>query len=496
MMADQLDYFFNPRGVAVIGASADPAKLSYGVVRNLKEHGYRGAIYPINPKGGEILGLPVLPDIAVVPDPIDLAVIMVRAPLAPEALEACGKRGLKVAIVVTGGFREAGKEGAALEHSLKTIADRYGMRIIGPNCVGIMDTHIPIDTTFIAKMPKPGPIGFASHSGAIVGGTVDWAISMDVGYSRILSLGNQVDVSIAEGAQSLYQDPHTTVINLYAEGIPDGPGFVRTVAAITPHKPVILVKAGRTAAGTRAVASHTGALAGVGRAYQAACHRAGILMVDSLQEQNDVAMALAHQPLPKGPRVALITNAGGPAALASDALDEWGLTLADLTPETIDHLREVTPHDAQLSNPVDMLGGPQAEMYTATIRILQADPGVDMIMAIFVPQAITPVDEVARAIVAAARDSEKPVVSCLVGGVSIQEGIRILHEGGVPFYQDASRAARAMAGLWDYTKLKTRPDLTPTPAAGVDRARALALLQAAWEDRSKEIGRASCRERV
>ncbi len=480
---EQLELFFHPRGVAIIGASSNPAKLSHGVVRNLKEHGYRGAIYPVNPKGGEILGLKVYPSITEVPDPIDLAVVMVRAEMVPETVEACGERGLKVVIVITGGFREAGPEGAERERSLKTIAERYGMRLIGPNCVGVMDTHIPIDTTFIAEMPAPGPIGFASHSGAIVGGTVDWAISMGVGYSRIISLGNQVDVSISDGLLMLDHDPHTKVINLYAEGIPNGRRFVETAAAIFRRKPIVMTKAGRTAAGTRAVASHTGALAGAGQAYAAACHRAGILMANSLQEQNDIAMALAHQPLPKGPRVVLLTNAGGPAALAADALDDWGLTLADLAPETKAKLKEVTPHGAQLDNPVDMLGGPRAEMYEAALKILAEDPGVDMMLALFVPQAITPVNDVARHIVAAAQASDKPVAACLVGGVSIPEAIHILHAGGVPFYQDPSRAGRALAGLWEYARLRERPDLTPQPLADVDREGAARLLREAWSAR-------------
>ena len=477
---EQLELFFHPRGVAVIGASSNPAKLSHGVVRNLKEHGYRGAIYPVNPKGGEILGLRVYPSILEVPDPIDLAVIMVRAQAVPDAVRDCGERGLKVVIVITGGFREAGPQGAELERSLKTIAEQYGMRLIGPNCVGVMDTHVPIDTTFIAEMPAPGPIGFASHSGAIVGGTVDWAISMGVGYSRIISLGNQVDVSISDGLLLLDHDPHTKVINLYAEGIPNGRRFVETAAGIYRRKPIVMTKAGRTAAGTRAVASHTGALAGAGQAYAAACHRAGILMANSLQEQNDIAMALAHQPLPKGPRVVLLTNAGGPAALAADALDDWGLALADLQPETKAKLKAVTPHGAQLDNPVDMLGGPRAEMYEAALKILADDPGVDMMLAIFVPQAITPVNDVAKHIVAAAQASDKPVAACLVGGVSIPEAVHILHAGGVPFYQDPSRAGRALAGLWEYARLRERPDITPQPLTDVDREAAARLLREAW----------------
>jgi acetyltransferase len=480
-MDPRLDLFFHPAGVAVIGASSNPAKLSHGVVRNLKEHGYEGAIYPINPKGGEILGFKVYPDIREVPDPIDLAVVMVRAQLVPDALHACGERGLKAVIVITGGFKEVGPEGAELERSLKPIAEGYGMRLIGPNCVGVMDTHVPLDTTFISEMPEPGPIGFASHSGAIAGGTVDWAIGQGVGYSRIISLGNQADVNIADGARMLYDDPHTRVINLYAEGIPDGRGFVETAAAIFREKPIVITKAGRTAAGTRAVASHTGALAGAGRAYEAAAHRAGVLTADSLQEQNDVATALAYQPLPRGKRVAIITNAGGPAALAADTLDEQGLVLANLTDETQARLKEVTPHGTQLGNPVDMLGGPRAQMYEDAIEILREDPGVDMILAIFVPQAITPVNDVARHVVAAARETEQPVVACLVGGVSIPEAIRLLHDGGVPFYQDPSRAARALAGLWAYAQLKERPDLTPASVEDVDRERAAEILREAWE---------------
>jgi len=483
----QLETFFNPQGVAVIGASSNPAKLSYGVVHNLKEHGYPGPIYPVNPGAGEILRLKAYPSIAEVPDPIELAVIMVGAAQVAETLEACGRRGLKNVIVISGGFKEAGPDGAELERSLPTIAARYHMRLIGPNCVGVMDTHTPLDTTFITAMPVPGAIGFASHSGAVCGGTIDWAIDVGLGFSRIASLGNQVDVDLADGLRMLYADPHTRVISLYAEGLPDGRRFVEAAAEVYRQKPVVVLKAGRTSAGTRAVASHTGALAGAGRAYQAACHRAGVIVVNSLQEQNDVAAALALQPLPQGPRIVLLTNAGGPAALSADALDEFGMKMADLTPQTQDRLRAVTPRGALVGNPVDMLGGPQAEMYTKTLRVLLQDPGVDMILALFVPQAITPVDDVAAAIVLGAKDAPKPVAACLVGGHSIANAVRRLHAGGVPVYTDPNRAARALAGLWEYAQLRTRPDLTPTPVANVNREQARRLLAAAWEAKGRHF---------
>jgi len=481
-MSDELERFFNPQGVAVIGASANPQKLSYGVVRNLKEHGYPGPIYPVNPKGGEILGLKVYPSIGAVPDPVELAVIMVPAPLVEGVLQECGERGLKAIIIITGGFREAGPEGAAAEKRLKEIAQSYGMRIIGPNCVGVMDAHLPLDTTFIAAMPRPGYIGFVSHSGAICGGTIDWARQMSVGFSRIASLGNQLDVDIADGIHMMQNDPHTRVISIYAEGLPNGRRFVEAAAAVSRHKPVIALKAGLTSAGTRAVASHTGALAGNEQAYLAACHRAGALVVQSLQEQNDVALALATQPLPRSNRVAILTNAGGPAALAADELDRCGLRMADLGPETQEKLKAVTPRGAQLGNPVDMLGGPQAEMYQAAGKILLSDPGVDMLLAIFVPQAITPVNDVARNVIAAAQSADKPVVCCLVGGESITEAIRILNEHDVPFYQDPNRAARALAGLVRYQALRTRPDITPQPVLDIDRTAAYELLTQAWSE--------------
>ncbi|MGC9347586.1 MAG: acetate--CoA ligase family protein [Anaerolineae bacterium] len=479
-MSDRLGYFFDPNGVAIIGASSNPDKLSHGVVRNLKEHGYRGPIYPVNPKGGEILGLRVYPSILEIPDPIELAVIMIPAPFVPEVLRECGERGLEAVIVITGGFREAGPQGAALEAQLEEIAEAYGMRIIGPNCVGVMDAHLPLDTTFIAAMPEPGHIGFVSHSGAICGGTVDWAREVGVGYSRIASLGNELDVDIADGVRMMQDDPNTRVINIYAEGLPEGRRFVDAAQAVYRDKPIVMLKAGVTSAGTRAVASHTGALAGDEAAYLAACHRAGVVVVDSLQEQNDLAMALASQPLPAGRGVALLTNAGGPAALAADELDRGGLKMASLSEATQKRLAEVTPRGAQLGNPVDMLGGPQAEMFEAAGAILLEDPNVDMLMAIFVPQAITPVMDVAKHVTAAAESAEKPVVCCLVGGESITEAVTYLNRHGVPLYDDPNRAARALGGLWTYRQLRDRPDLTPQPVKDVDVERARRLLQDAW----------------
>ncbi|TFG67404.1 MAG: CoA-binding protein, partial [Anaerolineales bacterium] len=358
-----------------------------------------------------------------------------------------------------------------------------GMRLVGPNCVGVMDTFLPLDTTFITNMPAKGAIGFVSHSGAICGGTIDWANSVGVGFSRIVSLGNQLDVDIADGIHLLDQDANTRVISVYAEGLPDGRKFVDMAASVYRRKPIVMLKAGLTAAGSRAVSSHTGAMAGSAVAYGAACHRAGVLAVHTLQEQNDVAMALATQPLPTGNRVALLTNAGGPAALAADELGKYGLCLANLAMDTKMKLLGATPPGTQRDNPVDMLGGPESVMFRDAGQILLDDPGVDMLMSIFVPQALTPVNAVAQSVIDSARQGHKPVICCLVGGDSITEAVQLLNTNGVPFYQDPNRASRALAGLVQYQQLRKRESLKPIPVIDVDADRVRALLAAVWQNR-------------
>ncbi len=484
-MEDPLYRLFNPEGVAIIGASASPAKLSYTVVRNLINHGYLGAVYPVNPKGGEILGHRVYASILDVPDPVDLAVIMLNAVIVPAALEQCGQRGIKMVIVISGGFRETGPDGIQLEEQVRSVIETYGMRLVGPNCVGVIDTFLPLDTTFISNMPAKGAIGFVSHSGAICGGTIDWANSVGVGFSRILSLGNQLDVDIADGIHLLDQDSNTRVISVYAEGLPDGRKFVDMAASVYRRKPIVMLKAGITAAGSRAVSSHTGAMAGSANAYGAACHRAGVLAVHTLQEQNDVAMALATQPLPAGNRVALLTNAGGPAALAADELGKYGLCLANLSVDTKMKLLEATPPGTQRDNPVDMLGGPESVMYRDAGQILLDDPGVDMLMSIFVPQALTPVNAVAQSVIDSVGQANKPVICCLVGGDSITEAVLLLNTYGVPFYQDPSRASRALAGLVQYQQLRKRDNLTADPVLDVDADSVRALLTNVWQNQGE-----------
>ncbi len=477
-MNDPLHTFFHPRGVAVLGASANPTKLSYGVLHNLVTHGYLGPIYPVNPKGGEMLGLKVYPSLAEVPDPVDLAVIVLPAGQVAAALEDCGKRGIRHAVLIASGFGELGAEGKEHEERLRQIARRYGIRFIGPNCVGVLDTYTPIDTTFSRTMPGQGPIGLVSHSGAVCGGTMDWANVVGVGFSRIVSLGNQADVDMADALDSLAADPHTRVVAAYIEGLPNGRRFVEAARRLTAHKPLVVLKAGRTPSGTRAVASHTGALAGADQAFLAACRRAGAIPVDSLEEMVDAAIALAYRRPPRGPRMVILTNAGGPAAVGADHLDRHGLRLADLSPETQARLREVCPPGTMTGNPVDMLGGPQGDHYTAALQVLLDAPEVDGVLALFVPQAITPVHDVAVAVGRAAETSEKPVVCCISGGGGIRAAARALHAHSVPHYLTPERAAFGLGALWKYARIREHPAPDPEPVEGIARERIAALLEA------------------
>lgn len=475
-MNDPLHTFFHPRGVAVVGASANPAKLSYGVLYNLVTHGYPGPIYPVNPKGGEMLGLRVYPSLAEVPDPVDLAVIVLPAPQVARALEDGGKRGIRYAVLIASGFGELGAEGKEQEEQLRRVARRYGIRFIGPNCVGVLDTYTPIDTTFSRTMPGQGSIGLISHSGAVCGGTMDWANTVGVGFSRMISLGNQADIDIADALDSLAADPHTRVVAAYVEGLPDGRRFVEAARRLTAQKPLVVLKAGRTPSGTRAVSSHTGALAGADQAFLAACHRAGAIPVDSLEEMVDAAIALAYRRPPSGPRMVILTNAGGPAALGADHLDRRGLRLADLSPETQARLREVCPPGTMTGNPVDMLGGPQADHYTAALRVLLDAPEVDGVLALFVPQAITPVYDVAVAVGRAAEATQKPVACCISGGGGIRAAARALHAHSVPHYLTPERAAFGLGALWQYARIQETVPPEPEPVSGMDRERITGIL--------------------
>lgn len=451
MPNSDLSVFFRPDGVAVIGASREPQKLGHGVVRNLQNVHYEGPIYPVNPNEDEILGYKVYPNVADVPDPCELAVIALPATRVPAQVEACGQRGIQGVVIVSGGFRETGPEGAAREVEIKRIAQKYGLRVIGPNCIGTIDAYTPLNTTFVVGMPRPGDIAFISQSGAMAAAVMDWAVGSGVGFSRIVSLGNQVDVTGAEMISQIGLDGRTQVITGYMEGVTDGRAFIEAATHASRELPVVFLKAGRGASGTKAAASHTGAMAGDIAAYQAAFRRAGVLWAHTMEELFDWGRALAWQPLPRGNRVAILTNAGGPAILAADALEDEGMTLAPLTEETKAFLRRRVFEAASVENPIDILAGAGPATYALCLDALLADETVDAVIVIQAPQdwfQPTSLAEVVGEVANSSLGRKKPVLSVIMGLASTSEATQILHRRRIPNFAFPERVGSTLAAMW------------------------------------------------
>jgi acetyltransferase len=459
--------------VAVIGASSDPTKLGYSLARNLVQSNYQGVVHFVNPKGGRMFGQPLHASILEVPDPLDLAIILIPAPAVLPALVDCGQRGVGAVIIASGGFRETGAAGAALEVEALQITRRFGMRLVGPNSIGWLDTHLPIDATFLPPPgPLPGDVAFISHSGAICAAVIDWARGQSFGLSRLVSLGNQADVNETDVLAPVAADPFTRVLTLYLEGVSDGRRFVSEASQVTRRKPVIALKVGRYAGGQRAVISHTGALAGQERAYQAAFRRAGVIRAETSEELFDWARALAWCPLPEGRRIAVLTNAGGPGVTAADALEANGMQLAGLAVETCQALQAILPPAASLGNPVDMLASASPEQYAACLRLLLADPGVDGGLVILPPPPLYTAGAVAKALIPVIHAALKPVVVALMGERLIQEAVEHFRAARVPEYRFTERAASALATLAERAEYLGRlavQDSEPAlPARAVD----------------------------
>jgi acetyl coenzyme A synthetase (ADP forming)-like protein len=481
--------FFAPRGVAVLGASQNPSKLGYGVARNMVVSNYPGALHFVNPKGGELFDRPIYTNLASVPDPIDLAVIIIPAKAVPGALKECGQRGINYAIVGSGGFRETGEEGAKLEHRCLEIAEEYGIRVLGPNCIGYLDTHLPIDTSFL---PLPGPIqgdiAFLSHSGAICEAVIDWARGQGFGLSRLVSLGNQMDLTEADLLPPTGEDDNTRVIAMYLEGVGDGDQFIEQARKVTPVKPVVAIKVGRSESGRAAVASHTGALAGQDAAYDAAFRKAGVIRARHSEEMFDWARALAWCQLPPGPRFAILTNAGGPGVIAADSLDENGLELSAFTDETTSALQAILPEAASVRNPVDMLAAAGPREYADCLKLLLADEGVDGIIVILPPPPMSTAAEVAGAIIPVIRSAEKPVVVTLMGEDLIAQAAQLFRQSRIPDYRFPERAASAMRVLWQRARALEATRVEPEVVEDVDRDRVRQTLENAQPGESGFIG--------
>lgn len=442
-----LNVFFQPRGVAVIGASRDPQKLGHGVLRNLIDYRYDGPLYPINPFANEILGRRAYASIADAPDPLDLAILVVPAPRVPQELKACGERGVKAAIIISGGFREVGPEGAAREAEIVRIAEQYGMRFLGPNGIGSIDTHTPLNTTFVKGMPVRGDIAFLSQSGAVCAAVIDWARGAGVGFSRMVSLGNQASVNEADMLGAIGGDSRTRVITAYIEGVSDGAAFVEVASRVAQRVPILALKVGRERGAAQAVASHTGALAGREEAYEAAFRRAGVLRANTMEELFDWARALAWQPLPEGNRVAILTNSGGPGILAVDALEAAGMRLSPLTDETKAYMRQRVPAAASVKNPVDILAGPGPATYALCLDALLSDETVDAVVAITAPQDwFAPVS--LAEVIGEFTGRGKPILAVIMGLASVSDATAVLHRRRIPNFAFPERVGSTLAAMW------------------------------------------------
>ncbi len=492
-MATPLDTFFNPRSVAVIGASREPEKLGHAVLANLKEAGFPGPLYPINPKADEILGLKAYPTVLDVPNPIDLAVILIPYRFVPAVLEQCGQKGIPSVVVISAGFREAGREGLERERELVEIARKYKMRLIGPNCLGVIDTATPLNASFAAGMPPMGPVAFMSQSGALGTAVLDLAMAGNIGFSKFISLGNKADVSETDLLEALSDDPASKVILIYVEGLPDGQKFIRVAQQVTRRKPVVAIKSGVTASGSRAVSSHTGSLAGSEAAYRAGFAQAGVLQVNSMETLFDYALAFAYQPLLKGDRIGIVTNAGGPGILATDALERAKMIIPRLAAETVEALSPKLPGEASVANPVDVLGDAPAERYDDAIRLVLADPNVDGLLVIVTPQAVTEIEETAHVIGRNAQGSDKPVLACFMGEARVKAGIEILRQYGVPNYPYPDRAAAALAAMSAYCRERERP-ITGVQACEVCKPPVRALFERVRAEGRVTIGDLEARE--
>ncbi len=487
-----LEMFTEPRGVAVIGASADPEKLGYQVLNNVIQYGYEGGIYPINPKAPEILGKKAYPNVLECPDPVDMAVILVPNKAVPGVIEQCGQRGIKGAVIITAGFREVGREGRILQDQVLEIATRYGMRLIGPNVLGIIDTVCKLNASFAAGMPRRGKIAFMSQSGALCTSILDMALGQGIGFSRFYSIGNKADINELDLITTWAQDDETRAIMAYLEGITNGPEFIRMASEVTRHKPIIAIKSGTTSAGSKAVSSHTGSLAGSEASYDAAFKQSGIIRAESVQDLFDIAQAFARQPLIKGDAIGVITNAGGPGIMASDAIEHAGLRLATLTDETKQTLQAKLPAAASVANPVDVLGDAYADRYAMAIEHVLADPNVDALMVVLTPQTMTQIPETGEALGTISKKYGKPVFGCFMGDLAIAKGVQVLRSYDVPNYQVPERAVKAIAAMRNQRQWLNTPPLQ-VETFEADKEKVAALFAAARADGRVTIGDSEAR---
>ncbi|MEM0240427.1 MAG: acetate--CoA ligase family protein [Candidatus Nezhaarchaeales archaeon] len=479
----------NPKSVAVVGASRFEGKVGYAVLKNIINGGYGGRVYPINPRADRILGLKCYPKVSAINDEIDMAVIAVPADNVSEVAEDCGQAGVKILVVISAGFKEVGLEGAKREAELVSIAKKYKMRVLGPNCLGYINTSIGLNASFAATMPPKGHIALISQSGALLTSLIDKAPIEGLAFSKIVSLGNKADLSEIDYIRLLADDPETKVIALYVEGIERGDEFAKVAREVSIKKPIVALKAGVTEVGAKAASSHTGSMAGSEIAYTTAFKQFGVIKADCLSDFLDAAKCFGSQPLPKHGNVVIITNAGGPGILAADACGKLGLRLAHLGADVINELIRILPPAASTNNPIDVLGDARADRYQAVLTILSAKEELDCLVMVLSPQAMTEPDEVAKLLVDfKVKKPEKVVVASFLGGLKVANAISILRSGGIPNYDSPERAIKALNSLISYKEIRSKQERLLSegyPRYPIDRDRIKdVILRAKMEGRS------------
>lgn len=486
-----LENFFTPKSVAIIGASTAPGKVGYDIVFNMIDAKFQGDIYPINPKADEILGLKAYPNVSAVPGNIDLAVIVIPAKFVNATLDECGKKGILSVVIITAGFKEVGGAGVTMELELLETAKKYGIRIIGPNCLGIISSNVGLNASFAPVTPKNGHLGLLSQSGALATAVLDWATQAGIGFNKFFTFGNQSDVATIDLLQAWKDDDDIRAIVAYVEALGDGAKFMQVAEEVSRKKPIIVVKSGTTAAGAKAAASHTGSLAGSDKAYDAAFNQCGVLRANTVQELFDYAIAFANQPMPKGKRVAIVTNAGGPGILCTDAIEKAGLQLAVIKPETVTELQTKMSPSSNFHNPVDVLGDAKADMYDFAIRTLLKDESIDGIITIVTPQTSTEILETAQVLVEINKITDKPILGCFMGGTLMQKGVDLLIQNEVPNYPFPERAVIAFRGMANYAAWKELPIQAPT-VFEVDKATVAAAFAKTRADGRTEMNEIEC----
>ena len=450
-----LDKIFNPQSVAIIGASDSEGSVGYAIVKNFARLGYAGKVYLVNIRKPEIMGTKTYPTIGQVPEPVDLALIATPAKTVPEVMEECGKANVKGVIIVSAGFKETGPAGKALEEKILEIAQKHSIRVVGPNCIGVIRPQINLNATFVDKVPKPGNIAFLSQSGALGSAILDWAIHENIGFSNFVSVGSMIDVDFGDLIDYFGTDPKTKSILMYIEGITDARKFMSAARHFARTKPIIVVKSGRFSESAKAAASHTGSLSGEDSIYDAAFKRAGIVRVDEIADLFNAAEVLGTQPLPKGPNLAIITNAGGPGVMTTDALIGQGGKLARLSQKTLDSLNAVLPPFWSHGNPIDVLGDAKADRYRAAVEACLNDENIDGILVIFTQQAVSEAVEISKGIIELVKGKayqNKTILTSFMGYGAVQEANTVLNSNNIPTYSTPEQAVKTYMTMYQYQR--------------------------------------------